>query len=379
MSLLKAAKLSRAPGIGLGVVGVLWGGYAAAWPDIKAGVGASDAQLGFALLFSAAGGVLAMVVAPQVRRKLGRFCLLVPCLAASGAILIPLAAENVATLCACLFLVGILVAGLDILTNVEISAREALHGTHLMGFGHAMFSFAFAASAYGTAVARQAGLGPEDIFPVLCALCVILALFSRTSTSPAPLSDRKSAGAQLPWAAIALTGIILFAAFIGENATEAWSALHIERTLGAPAGEGGLGPAMLGLVMGFGRLIGQTAAERLGPARLIFASALLGMAGALIIAAAGGPDIALLGVAVTALGMAAIVPTAMSILGTRVNDAQRALALSRAWMLGITGFFIGPAVMGGVSELFGLRLSFVAVAGIIALILPAVWQLSRKS
>ena len=40
-----------------------------------------------------------------------------------------------------------------------------------------------------------------------------------------------------PWGAVALTGIILMASFIGENATEAWLALHIERTLGAAPGE----------------------------------------------------------------------------------------------------------------------------------------------
>ena len=47
-------------------------------------------------------------------------------------------------------------------------------------------------------------------------------------------------------------------------------------------------------------------------------------------------------------------------------------------MLGIVGFFIGPAMMGGISELVGLRLSFVAVALIVALILPAIWRLERK-
>jgi len=73
-----------------------------------------------------------------------------------------------------------------------------------------------------------------------------------------------------------------------------------------------------------------------------------------------------------------IVPSVNSILGARVTERQRAHAISRAWMLGIVGFFIGPSMMGGISELFGLRVSFAAVAVIVSLILPAVWALSGR-
>ena len=104
----------------------------------------------------------------------------------------------------------------------------------------------------------------------------------------------------------------------------------------------------------------------------------MGIVGALIIAGAPAPWVVIFGVSVTALGMAVIVPSANSMLGANVTDRQRSHALSRAWMFGIVGFFIGPAMMGGVAELFGLRVSFVVVSGIIALILPAVWLLERQ-
>ena len=165
---------------------------------------------------------------------------------------------------------------------------------------------------------------------------------------------------------------------MGENAAEAWSALHIERTLGGAPGEGSFGPAMLGFVMGVGRLFGQAVSERLGHGRAIFWSAALGILGALTIAGAPDVPMAMTGVAVTALGMAVIVPSANSILGARVTETERAHALSRAWMFGIVGFFLGPALMGGVAELFGLRMSFVAIAIVIALILPAVHLLTHR-
>jgi hypothetical protein len=123
MSLFRAAQLSRAPAVALGAVGVLWGGLAASWPDIKVTVGASDAQLGLALLASAAGGIVAMAGAPRLLGLLRRSALPVLCLVVSGALLLPLLASNVPQLALALFGVGLAVAALDVLANVEISTR----------------------------------------------------------------------------------------------------------------------------------------------------------------------------------------------------------------------------------------------------------------
>ncbi len=75
MSIPHALRLSRAPAAALMAVGVVWGGFAALVPDIKAGVGASDAAFGAALLMSAVGGMLAMWAAPWAGRRLGRLAL----------------------------------------------------------------------------------------------------------------------------------------------------------------------------------------------------------------------------------------------------------------------------------------------------------------
>lgn len=377
MSVLSALRKSRAPAAGLAAVGVLWGGLAASMPDIKADVGASDAELGLALLMSAVGGMATMAAAPWIGIKLGRFAMPVLGGMVCAAFFYPLAAWNVASLAAAMLLLGASVAALDILANVEISAREARHGAHLMNVNHAMFSFAFAAAAAGTGLARKAGAGPAGIFPVLAALCLILSCLMYLPRATRS-GEAVPKAARPQWLAIGLTGLILAASLMGENAAEAWSALHIERTLGGAPGEGSFGPAMLGFVMGVGRLFGQAVSERLGHGRAIFWSAALGILGALTIAGAPDVPMAMTGVAVTALGMAVIVPSANSILGARVTETERAHALSRAWMFGIVGFFLGPALMGGVAELFGLRMSFVAIAIVIALILPAVHLLTHR-
>jgi len=379
MSILRALAVSRAPAAGLASVGMLWGAFAAFVPDIKLAVDVSDGGLGAALLMSAVGGLIAMWIAPSVGRALGRIAIPLLGAAVSLAFIYPTLASDGVTLGAAMLAMGASVALLDVTTNVEISARESRTGLHLMNVNHAMFSFAFAASAYGTGLARKAGLGPGDVMPLLGLLnLAFVALMWSPRVAGDTADGTPEAPRRVPWLAIVLTGVILFTSFIGENATETWSALHIERTLGAAPGEGSMGPAMLGLVMGIGRLMGQMATARLGHARLIFWSAALAVVGTLVIAAAPTPAIAIAGVAVGALGMAVIVPSGNSMLGMHVTDGQRAFAMSRAWMFGIIGFFVGPAMMGGISELFGLRLSFVAIALIVALALPAVRLLDRQ-
>jgi MFS family permease len=378
MALLRAAAVSRAPTAGLAAVGVFWGGFAAYVPDLKASVGADDSVWGIVMIMSAVGGMMAMYLGPRVLVLLGRLTLPVAGAALAVAALLPALAPGVALLGVCLFLMGAAVSTLDISSNVRISDLESRHDMHLMNYCHAMFSFPFGLSALAVSLMRQEGWTLAAITPVLAAviLLLVLAMFERDVAPPhvaaadAPVPDS-------PWRAILPAAAILFAAFVCENATEVWSALHIERTLGAPAGEGGLGPMMLGLTMGIGRLSGQFVASRIGEVRLVFWSALLGVAGALVLAGAPSKAIALTGVALLGFGVAVVVPSANSILGRAVAPEQRGYAISRAWTLGFTGFFLGPSIIGFVSDLTSLRLAFVFVALVMATIIPAVLRLGR--
>ncbi|MGJ8585161.1 MAG: MFS transporter [Marinosulfonomonas sp.] len=382
MSFLRIIALSRAPIAALMAVGVFWGAFSALIPDIKASVGASDQQFGLALIVTSVGGMCSTYLVPRIGHALGRITLPVLGAILALAFFYPLLASNIYVLGVAFFFIGPSVSMLDISANVRISVLESRNKLHLMNFIHAMFSFAFAGSAFAAAMARKAGYGPSDVLPVMSLVCVglVLLMWESEDRYGPPMLDAEEApaGTKPPWTAIILTAIILFAAFLGENATEAWSALHIERTLGGAAGEGGLGPATLGLVMGVARLFGQVAAQRFGEAKLIFWSAVLGVIGTMVISLAPSQLVVLAGVAVVGLGMAVVVPSVNSMLGRLVREDQRAHAISRAWMFGMLGFFIGPSMMGIVSEYFGLRVAFFVVALVVAVMIPAILALAKQ-
>lgn len=380
MSLLNAIKLSRAPMAGLAAVGVFWGAFSVYIPDFKARAGASDAELGTALMMSAVGSIFAMWVGPKLGKRLGRGMLplsgVLLCLAAG----LPILAGSVQGLGLAMLGMGAMVALLDLGANIRISDLEERHRLHLMNLNHAFFSFAFAGAALAASLMRNAALGPEALFPWVAVTLLVLALATIEGDGWHQAPDAPEGASQTGlWASIAPVAAILFIAFVCENATDNWSALHLERTLGAPAGYGGFGPMMLGLTMGIGRLSGQVVADRLGEAGLIFWSAVVGTVGAVVTAVAPTAAVAVLGIGLIGLGVAVTVPSANSILGKMVRPDQRGHAISRAWMVGFSGFFIGPAVMGQVSQWFSLRQSFLWIALMMVLILPCIAYIRRRA
>lgn len=383
MQLRRVVRESRATGVALAALGVFWGGFAAQMPVFKLRAGVSDAGLGGLLLLSALGGMAAMAAGPRLQRALGARALPLFGVVLAGAALMPLVIGSAVGLGCALLLMGAAMSSLDIAANVRISQREAETDLPLMNWNHALFSFGFGAAAVAAGLARAAGAPPEVIQPVFALILAGAALAMRDAASSDLAIGGPIATAQTlpvsPWGAVLPAAFILFAAFVAENATETWSALHIERDLGGAIGTGAFGPAMLGGMMGLGRLGGQMLAARLGEARLIAWSAMVGVVGAVVVAVAPVAWLAVLGVALIGAGVAVVVPSANSLLGRKVAPDARAWAISRAWLLGFTGFFIGPVVMGTIAQRAGLSVAFLAVALVLAAILPGLARLLRRA
>lgn len=380
MSILTAIQHSRAPFFAMGAIGVYWGTVAASIPGIKAQAGASDAQLGLALIGGAIGGMVAMWFAPRLAAGLGRLVLPVLAVCMLVAMQLPPHASSPAILFAMLVVLGMTLASLDINANMRLSQLEERHGLHLMNVNHAMFSLCFGTAALVVAGMRSAGWDLVSIFAVMGALNIGFAALTYEGRAWRPFEplEGDTAPSSMPWLIVAMAGVMLFVSFVGENAVETWTALFIERELDGPRGEGSFGPSTLGFTMAAVRLLGQLTTEKLGEARVVFWSGILGVIGTLVIAMAPSTSVVLLGVGLTAVGMAVIVPTANSLLGKMVHRSQRAHAISRAWLFGMTGYFIGPSLIGFISQLAGLRVAFAMVALLISAIIPAVLVMKAK-
>ena len=373
MGFLADLRIARAPAASFMALGLFWGSFAASVPDVKATAGLTDAGLGLALLCATLGAVAAMWLAPVLERRLGARALgVITGIAALGALLPGLAgsplAFTAAMVAAC--------AGyglLDVAMNARVSALEADADRSLMNLAHASYSLIYACAAIAAGIARQAGAEPFAIFATVAVLTLVAAIYVTRQPAPAPAEDTGETGNEsaLPLPLILTGGAIICLAFLAEQGTEGWSALHLERSHGAGAAAGALGPALLGLTMGIGRLFGQAATRFVREAVLIRAAAILAALGAAL--AANAPSLALSYVGFTAmgLGLSLIVPTVFAWAGRRIRARDRALMVSRLSVVGYAGFFAGPPLMGFLAQAYGLQVSFSALA-LLILAIPLV-------
>jgi len=181
-------------------------------------------------------------------------------------------------------------------------------------------------------------------------------------------ADDPADPAGVPMGVIWIGGLVVMVAFLAESAAEGWSALHIERTLEGSPAQGAFGPAMLGLMMGVGRLSGHLVSGAMSDTRMMQVASGMCAAGLALAAVAPSVPVALAGFALAGLGISVVGPLALALIGRLVPRSARLYAISRASVLGHVAFLIGPVLMGVVSQGFGLRVAF----GVIVVVLVAV-------
>ena len=361
----RSIAIARAPLIAFAAMGVLWGTYAALIPDIKGALGASDAVFGRLLLATPLSAVLTMLVAPRIAPRFGSHVLPLAALGLALAYVAPGWQTTPLAFALAMLAVGVTNAFLDVTMNARVSTLEADRGLELMNLAHAAYSLAYGVAAVLTGLARGAGWGPGPILTV-AALTVAIGAIAAIERGPdingfaREKGNRTALGLVPVWG-----GLMVLIAFMAENAAENWSALHIERTLGAARGEGSFGPAVLALTMGAGRLAGQSVITRLGPKPLIGSGTLVAAGGLTLLSLAPTPGVAYAGLIITGLGSAVLAPTIFALVGRLAAPERRAGAIARATAIGYMGFFFGPPALGLLSELMGLRAAFMAMAALV--------------
>lgn len=370
MSLVSSVIAARPALAAFGAMGVCWGSFAADLPDLKAMLGVDEARLGLLLFVTPLAAITAMLAAPLAARALGRFCLPAAVLAMAAAFALPGQAAAVWAFPLAMLAAGATTGLTDVVMNARVAAIEAARGQSLMNLCHAAYSFGYAGGAVLTGVLRAASLGPGAVLAAMAGLAFAIGLASVERDGHITGLGRPRAGEARDLGTLPLIGgAIVLIAFLTENASENWSALHIEKTLGGSPAHGAMGPAVLAFTMGIARLFGQRFSQSVSPVRLLSSGAVLAAAGLLIAASATGPGWAYLGFVVAGIGASVIAPTAFSLVGRLAAPEARARAVARATFLGYFGYFVGPPAFGFLAGAFGLRVTLALAAGLLTLVL----------
>ena len=375
MQIFYALYLSRRPAVAFVIVGLFWGCFAAYVPQIKARLDVSDATFGLLLLCNALGLVSSMVLAPRLDRLLGARGMQIGSVALTISFLLPGFATDALSFGLAMVIVGAASGFTDVLMNARVSELEQLHCKPLMNANHGMFSVGYAVAAIVSGLARESQIAPGPAFATLAAAILILSTF--LYMSPRYGAPSAGTGGRYPIKPIILCGLIVLVAFMTEATVETWSALHIERSLQGRAAEGAMGPAMLGLTMALGRFSGQAVSQIFSETKVIILATLVAAAGGILAALALTPFLAAIGFGILGLGISVVGPFGLALVGKKVPDHLRTEAISRVAVLGFAGFFLAPSLMGLLSDFFGLRIAFLAAAGLSLTAIPLTLLLRR--
>lgn len=365
MRILQDLRASKGVMPGFALIGFYWSCLFAQMPDLKAHIGLSDGALGTVMLCAVTGGMVAMLGTPVIARSLGARTGQVAGLCLATGFMIVSLADTVPA-----FAFGLLLGGfgnglVDVVINDEVSRIEAKSGRALMNLNHGIFSLAYAVGAFSAGTARTNGWEPWQVFAVLLGLALCIIALMRIDTRAQGKAE--ASATHLPGLLILSGGLVVMVAFMGEAASEGWSALFVERQMGGSVAQGAMAPALLGLAMAIGRIGGHFV--RLPPLPFMATGLVLGVLGLSIVSQASSVPMALTGFFIAGLGVSFVGPLALAAIGQGVPEKMRLRAMSRAVAMGYGAFFLGPPIMGFVSEVFGLAMSFAVMAGLLGLVL----------
>jgi MFS family permease len=363
--------------LGFAALGIFWGAWGAALPAVQRASGASDAQLGLALLLVGLGALLSMratgVLLDHVGPKLTPVTIALFGLTA----VLPALAGSPAALCVVLFVVGATSGAMDVAINADAVREEAASGRPLLNVAHASFSAAVVAGSLGAGLLRWAGGGPGIVFVLtsLLVLAVAVAVRAPTQWEPPEREVRPRFFDRVPAWLLAL-GALGALAFWIESAWQNWGSVQLERTLDAAPETSALAPALFAAAMAAGRLAGNRLLARWSERRLLVGGSLVSAVGTAVGAAAGNAPLALTGIVVAGAGCSVLAPTIISVAGGAARPQERATIVGSVTTLMYLGFLVGPAAVGGLAQLETLPISLGAVA-LLALLLAVLCAVVR--
>ena len=371
---LSAQRLStRFSFFGLGFATAAW---APLIPFAQQRLHFNHADFGLLLLCSGLGAMLAMPATGKIVQRVGcrvpiGFALLLL------AVLLPSLSlwTSPLMMAITLFLFGTAAGSLGVALNIQAVVVEKNSLKSLMSGFHGMASLGGLAGVLTiTALLALSISAVMSAFAVSLLLVIIIFLsvpYSikavENTSLEASSKVKKSIRQRLPQPLIILIGIACFIIFMVEGAAMDWSGIYLTQQYGVNAAFAGLAYTFFAIAMTTGRFTGHYLIRYFGEKKLLTYSAICATLGLALVSIAPYWWLVLVGYTLVGTGCSNIVPIMFSRAG-RQTVMPSAVALSCVSTMAYTGILVGPAFIGMVSELIGLSTVFMALSGLLLLI-----------
>lgn len=371
---LSAQRLStRFSFFGLGFATAAW---APLIPFAQQRLHFNHADFGLLLLCSGLGAMLAMPATGKIVQRIGcrvpiGFALLLL------AVLLPSLSlwTTPLMMAITLFLFGTAAGSLGVALNIQAVVVEKNSLKSLMSGFHGMASLGGLAGVLTiTALLALSISSVMSAFAVSLLLVIIIFLsvpYSIKSVENTSLEAsskvKNSIRQRLPQPLIILIGIACFIIFMTEGAAMDWSGIYLTQQYGVNTAFAGLAYTFFAIAMTTGRFTGHYLIRYFGEKKLLTNSAICATLGLALVSIAPHWWLVLVGYTLVGTGCSNIVPIMFSRAG-RQTVMPSAVALSCVSTLAYTGILVGPAFIGMIGELIGLKTVFMALSGLLLLI-----------
>ncbi|MER6571698.1 MFS transporter [Streptomyces sp. NPDC001093] len=355
--------------------GFVFAGWVVRIPAIKQQTDSSAGALGLALLGVSAGAVVTMTLIGRLCRRYGSHPVTVACaVLLSLSVSLPPLTHSAPALGAVLLVFGAAYGGINVAFNSAAVDLVAALRRPVMPSFHAAFSLG------GMTGAGLGGLVAGALSPTrhLLGLTLIGLLVTAVAgrallrqEPPAPAdrtpsshpethrpATRRTGGRGL----VVVFGLIALCTAYGEGAMADWGALHLQQDFSASSGVAAAGYSCFALAMTVGRATGTSLLERLGRARTVITGGTVAAVGMLLGSLAPSVWAALIGFAVTGLGLANLFPVAVERAGALTGPSGVAVAST----FGYGGMLLGPPAIGFMADWFSLSAALTSVAALAA-------------
>jgi MFS family permease len=356
-------------------------------PEIKDQLGLGDGKFGLIFLAGALGSVCGSQISGRAihriaSRKFAQIC---------GAIM-PIgifvmgSAHDVRTLVIGLFLTGLTFSALDVAANVQGMAIENLTKARYMSSFHALWSVgAFAVTLFGGALARV--ITPQEHLKALAVISAILYLVTISGLLPGNLDGHRGeshevTSAKIPFFAkeaipLWALGIGLTASFIPEAGIYDWSGILLKDHMDIGKGLTAIAATTYSLGMIISRFLGDRWFEKWGHQKTAQYGGYIGGSAIAVGLIAGIPlsslnkwlavSIISICFAIAGLCMGPLFP-AFNLAAMSLPGIAPSVGMARVALIAIAANFFGPALIGGISELTTLPISFALLAALLFLV-----------
>jgi MFS family permease len=332
-------------------------------PAAEQRAGISHPTLGLLLLLLGGGAFLGMQVAGPLADRFGPYRVVpLSAVLCSLALILPGLATSGLALGAALLVLGIGNGSLDVSMNAHAVEVEHAYSRPIMSAFHAIWSIGGFVAALAGARTLTWGWSPATTLTIAAVIALVIAMAATPlllRRAPRPVThgpkQRKKAPPRI-WAMAGIAGLLM----LSEGVANDWSVLHMQTILDASPGTAALAYGFFAAAMTIGRLLTDPVVARVGPVAVVRYGSAIAAVGVLTSALAPVAPVAIAGWTLFGIGLSGSVPQLFSAAG-HIDPDNAGVNVSRVAGLGYLGILAGPAVIGPLTHLMPLNLTFLLV------------------